>query len=210
MKLLIFILIFYNLHAYPNFSESELSVIEKRWGSISKNRVNDYIKNIDSFKNFSKKVQLNKTNLYLNQLLPQYDAISIQKEDDWATPKEFLIKGYGDCEDYVIIKYFTLIKLGFDKEKLFFTTVNENFTGTYHMVLSYFYEEKKSPLILDNLSFRILSLKQREDLKADIFINASGVYKLDANNTLIKIHKSAKKFNELILKIKKEHSTLKK
>ena len=60
-------------------------------------------------------------NFYLNQLLPQYDDVMQKQEDYWATPKEFLIAGYGDCEDYVIIKYFTLIKLGFDKNKLFLT-----------------------------------------------------------------------------------------
>jgi predicted transglutaminase-like cysteine proteinase len=48
-----------------------------------------------------------------------------QQEDYWSTPREFLISGRGDCEDYAIIKYFTLIKLGFDERKLFLTSVKE-------------------------------------------------------------------------------------
>jgi len=127
-----------------------------------------------------------------------------KQEDYWATPKEFLIAGYGDCEDYVIIKYFTLIKLGFDRDRLFFTTVNEKFIGGYHMVLSYFEAAGKSPLILDNLSFRILPLDVREDLKADTFINHSGVYKINENNKLVKTHTSSLKFLELMRKVKKD------
>ena len=144
-------------------------------------------------------------NFYLNQLLPQYDDVIQKQEDYWASPKEFLIAGFGDCEDYVIIKYFTLIKLGFDRDKLFFTTVNEKYIGGYHMVLSYFKDEGKSPLVLDNLSFRILSLKTRKDLQVDTFINDSGVYKIDKNNKLKKVYSSSEKFKELLRKISKEN-----
>ena len=56
----------------------------------------DYQRNILKFKQFSKTKQLNLVNRYLNQLLPQYDAVIQNKEDYWETPKEFLITGYGD------------------------------------------------------------------------------------------------------------------
>ena len=134
---------------------------------ISKNRIVDYQNSLLIFKTLDKDKQLNKVNFYLNRLLPQYDDVINNKLDNWATPKEFLTVGYGDCEDYVIIKYFTLLKLGFDKNKLFLTAVNEKYTGGYHMVLTYFKEKNKSPLVLDNLSFRILDLKTRTDIKAE-------------------------------------------
>lgn len=127
-----------------------------------------------------------------------------KQEDYWATPKEFLITGYGDCEDYVIIKYFTLIKLGFDRDRLFLTTVHEKYIGGYHMVLSYFDEEGRSPLILDNLSFRILRLETREDLVADTFIHYTGVYKINEHNKLVKVQRYSPKFQELLRKVKKE------
>ena len=189
---------------YPHFSKDDFIKIEKNSGKISKNRVADYQENISLFKTYNKTRQLNATNLYLNQLLPQYDDVIQKQEDYWASPKEFLITGYGDCEDYVIIKYFTLLKLGFDREKLFFTTVYEQYTGEYHMVLSYFKKEGSSPLILDNLSFKILDLKTRVDLKVDLFINHSGVYKLDKSNKLKKIARHSKQFDDLIKKILQE------
>ncbi len=126
------------------------------------------------------------------------------KSDYWETPKEFLTCGYGDCEDYAIIKYFTLLKLGFSKEKLFITTAFEKYSGQYHMVLSYFESKNKPPLILDNLSYKILDLKVREDLKADIFINETGTYKMDKDNKLIRVDNTHKKFVELMDRVKKE------
>ena len=207
MKLFIYFLFTAILSAdsYPHFSKKDFIYIKKSAGNIAKNRAQDYQKTIRSYKDHTKKKQLLEVNFYLNQLLPQYDDVIRKKEDYWATPKEFLITGYGDCEDYVIIKYFSLLKLGFDKDKLFFTSVNEKFTGSYHMVLSYFKDEGKSPLILDNLSFKILSLDKREDLKEDLFINESGVYKLEKNNTLKKVYNSSSEFDGLMKKIRKEN-----
>ena len=38
--------------------------------------------------------------------------------DYWASPLELLTKGQGDCEDYVIAKYFSLIAAGVPSDKL--------------------------------------------------------------------------------------------
>ena len=188
---------------YPSFTQKELLDIEKKKGSISKNRIVDYEKTLKRVSSFSKYKQLTSINFYLNQLLPQYDDVINKKEDHWATPKEFLTTGYGDCEDYVIIKYFSLIKLGFDEKKLFITVVKETYYGGYHMVLTYFQEENESPLVLDNLSFKILNLQTRNDIKADIFINSTGVYKMK-DKKLVKFAHNSKKYLELLESIKKE------
>jgi len=205
MKFIVFLLISSLLFAeqYPTFSQEEISKIEKKNGEISKNRILDFNKNLKRIQKLSKTKQLNALNFYLNQLLPQYDSIIDKQENYWATPKEFLITGYGDCEDYVIIKYFSLIKLGFDEKKLFLTVVKENYYGHYHMVLSYFPSKEKDPLFLDNLSFKILSLSQRTDLQAQTFINSTGVYKLQ-NGKLVKIAKRSLEYTELLTRIKKE------
>ena len=188
---------------YPHFTQSDFLKIEKKAGRISKNRAMDYQKNVALFKTYKKEKQLNRVNAYLNQLLPQYDAVMQNQEDYWASPKEFLINGYGDCEDYVIIKYFTLLKLGFDPDRLYLTTVFEKYTGAYHMVLTYFKERGKSPLVLDNLSFRVLSLNKREDIQADTFISARGVFKINKNNKLKRIAHYSTQYRALMQKIKK-------
>lgn len=180
-------------------------MIEKKQGHIAKNRIKDYLETISSLKDAPPKKQLLVINAYLNRLLPQYDVVMDNKQDYWATPKEFLTCGFGDCEDYAIIKYYSLLKLGFDKKKLFVTTVREKFKGNFHMVLSYFRDDNASPLILDNLSFKILDLKTRTDLEAQKFINTTGVYKLSKDYKLIKIDEKSNNFLKLSIKVKNNH-----
>jgi len=206
LKILFILLSFSFLFAssYPSFNKKELNFIKIELGDIAKNRADDYDSTIKSLNNIPKATQLIKVNFYLNQLLPQVDMLNQKTPDHWETPKEFLMCGYGDCEDYAIIKYFTLIRLGFDKKKLFITSVYEKYKGSYHMVLSYFESEGKPPLILDNLSFRILDLKRREDLKVDKFMNKYGTYKITRYNKLVKIGKAPKKFIDLLERVEKE------
>lgn len=175
--------------------------IEKGSGFVAKNRVVDYVKTLELLKELPKQEQLLRVNFYLNQLPTKIDIANYNQSDYWSTPKEFLTCGYGDCEDYAIIKYFTLLKLGFEKDKLFITTSYEKYTGQQHMVLSYFESENSPPLILDNLSYKILDLEKRVDLKLQIFINQTGAYKIDANNTLVKVGDAPKKFKELMKKV---------
>ena len=202
--LLLFLASILLAETYPNFTNSELRAIKKN-NVISKNRIVDYQKTLLTLKTLDKETQLNKINFYLNRLLPQYDDVINNKLDSWATPKEFLTVGYGDCEDYVIIKYYSLIKLGFDEKKLFITIVKEKFKGGNHMVLTYFKTEGKPPLVLDNLSFKILDLKTREDLEAQLFINSSGVYRLTEDLKLSKVAHKYKEFEELKTKVKNSH-----
>lgn len=56
---------------------------------------------------------------FFNQNLRYAPDAEIYGVDDyWATPLEFLSKGVGDCEDFAMAKYLTLISLGVPQEKL--------------------------------------------------------------------------------------------
>jgi len=187
---------------YPDFNEYELQRVEQI-NRIAKNRIIHYQKTINSCKQLPKEKQLKKINFYINGFLPQYDAVITHEENYWSTPKEFLKIGYGDCEDYVIMKYYSLIKLGFNENKLYLTIVKEKFHNSYHMVLSYFTEKNPDPLVLDNLSFKILTLSQRNDLEPIFFINSSGVYRYH-DRQLKKVAKKYKEFEELKAKIAKD------
>ena len=203
-----FLLIFYSSllfsQSYPIFTKAELKKIEKE-SKISNNRIIDYQNTMLSIQNSPTDKQLNRVNFYLNRLLPQYDDVIKNQENNWATPKEFLTVGYGDCEDYAIIKYYSLIKLGFDEKKLFITVVKEKFRGGNHMVLTYFKTKNESPLVLDNLSFKILNLKTREDLEAVLFINSTGVYKITGEFKLLKVAHKYREFEELRTKVENNY-----
>jgi predicted transglutaminase-like cysteine proteinase len=55
--------------------------------------------------------------------------------DYWETPREFLTRG-GDCEDFAITKYYSLIRLGFSAEDMKIVVVKDEKQQMFHAVLS--------------------------------------------------------------------------
>ncbi|MFQ6372441.1 transglutaminase-like cysteine peptidase [Shewanella sp. YIC-542] len=82
----------------------------------------------------------------------------------WATPLEFIGANGGDCEDFSIAKYFTLLQLGVQDEKMRITMVKATSVNQYHMVLAYYETPGSIPLILDNLDPVIKPATARTDL----------------------------------------------
>lgn len=98
------------------------------------------------------------------------------QEDYWATPVEFLASNGGDCEDFTIAKYFSLVELGFNKEKLRLMYVTATEPEQAHMVLAYYETPKAIPLVLDNLNKRILPANKRPDLIPIYSFNGDGLW----------------------------------
>jgi predicted transglutaminase-like cysteine proteinase len=98
--------------------------------------------------------------------------------DDWASPIETLARGAGDCEDYAIAKYFSLIAAGVAPAKLRLVYVRAEMGGgsRAHMVLAYYPQPAAEPLILDNLDGRILPASARRDLSPVFSFNAEGLW----------------------------------
>lgn len=82
----------------------------------------------------------------------------------WATPIEFLGVNAGDCEDFAIAKYFTLLELGVPDKKMRITMVKAVTLNQYHMVVAYYDTPSSVPLILDNIDGRIKPATKRKDL----------------------------------------------
>jgi len=123
--------------------------------------------------------QLRAVNTFWNQAVTGGEDIDVwQQVDYWATPLESLGRRLGDCEDYVIGKYFSLVALGVVAEKLRFIYVRANLGGTEvaHMVLGYYSTPDAMPLVLDNLYSTIEPANNRPDLTPVFSFNASGVY----------------------------------
>ena len=99
-------------------------------------------------------------------------------EDYWTTPLELLGKGRGDCEDYAIAKYISLLLMNVPVQKLRLVYVRARMgSGTIaHMVLSYFETPTDDPLILDNLTNSIFPAKRRLDLFPVFSFNHEGLW----------------------------------
>jgi predicted transglutaminase-like cysteine proteinase len=94
----------------------------------------------------------------------------------WATPVEFIGVNGGDCEDYSIAKYFTLLELGIAEEKMRITMVKALHLNQYHMVLAYYDTPASIPLILDNIDGVIKPANERKDLVPIYSFNGSQLW----------------------------------
>lgn len=130
---------------------------------------------------FELEKKLNRVNSYINKIRSKHDKISTKGGqntigDYWMSPKEFFIAGSGDCEDYAIAKLYTLLYLGVNPEHLFLSVVKVKGSKTLHMILLYVQDKNSMPLVLDNLSWKILPFDKREDLSPMFAFNETSSY----------------------------------
>ena len=127
--------------------------------------------------------KLARVNDFFNQRLRFVDDAELWGHSDyWATPMQTLARGAGDCEDFAIAKYFTLLSLGIPVERLRLTYVRARLGGALqaHMVLAYYPEPEADPLVLDNLVRAILPASRRPDLLPVFNFNSERVYQTGA------------------------------
>jgi predicted transglutaminase-like cysteine proteinase len=128
--------------------------------------------------------RLDTVNRYFNERVAFATDLEVWgQEDYWATPLETLSKGRGDCEDYVIAKYFSLLAAGVLPERLRLVYVRAMVAAPgrpavslAHMVLAYSARPGDDALILDNLRADIRPASQRPDLSPVFSFNAVGLW----------------------------------
>lgn len=204
---ILFFLIF-SLNAKERFiSNTSIKKIEKRYGQSAKKRATALQKLMASLVNKPEREKIRKVNDFFNRMRYATDYNLWGVKDYWATRVEFLGKGAGDCEDYVIAKYFTLKQLGVSTKKLYFTYVKAIKLRQAHMVLTYFKTPKSIPLVLDNINYKILPATSRKDLVPVYSFNGDSLF-LAKQTGLGQIVPSGnqrnKKWLRLIDKIKRE------
>jgi predicted transglutaminase-like cysteine proteinase len=94
--------------------------------------------------------ELDRVNRYVNDHVKQMtDLEHYGVIEKWAYPED----GYGDCEDYVLLKRRMLMQLGWPREALLITVVRDK-KGDGHAVLTV--RSDKGEFILDNQEAEIL------------------------------------------------------
>lgn len=127
--------------------------------------------------------RLRRVNEFFNRRILFSDDQEVWGQSDyWATPMELLAKGKGDCEDYTIAKYFTLINAGVPSDQLRLVYVKARIGGPNsamlqaHMVLAYYPSPDAEPLVLDNLITDIRPASRRPDLTPVFSFNSQGIW----------------------------------
>lgn len=204
IALFLFILLA-NANAQVGISANTLKYVTKTYGDAATTRVgnlDDLILVLDAQ---SIDDQLYEINNFFNEIPYYTDKEHWGQSDYWATPVEMLGTNGGDCEDYVIAKYFSLRALGVPDSKMrmmFVTALRQN---QAHMVLAYYPEPNAIPLILDNINPRILPANKRPDLRPVYSFNGEGLYKAKAEGRGTKLGNSRHKmWDDLTKRIERE------
>jgi len=82
-----------------------------------------------------KSAQLQLVNKYLNASPYVLDIATWGIADYWETPLEFLMFS-GDCEDYAIAKFFSLLRLGFSNDQMQIVIVQDQNLKVPHAILA--------------------------------------------------------------------------
>ena len=120
--------------------------------------------------------QIYEVNRFFNLLDFVDDEPLWRAKDYWATPAEFLGAGAGDCEDFAIAKFFSLLELGIAEDRLRITYVKALRLNQFHMVLAYYPQADAMPLILDNIDGAIRLADERDDLLPIYSFNGASLW----------------------------------
>lgn len=162
----------------------------------SNEKIKLFERKIKEIKKEDKNKQIFLVNNLFNKIIYKKDITNWGKEDYWANRKEFILKG-GDCEDYAIAKYTTLVELGFNPDNLVITYVITK-KKEPHMVL--LYKDKNDFLVLDSLNKLITPLKNRKDLTLVYGFNENILYSYSNKFKKFEIiqNKTYSKFKEVL------------
>ncbi len=155
--------------------------VEKHYGAQRASHVAALETTLLELKNKSVKDQLLGVNAFFAEHI-QYatDDVVFKQKDYWATPSELIGNSRGDCEDYAIAKYVSLLHLGIDSAKLRLIYVKAKIGRSRvtqaHMVLGYYDSPSSDPLVLDSLVSNVLPGSQRTDLIPVFSFNDSGIW----------------------------------
>ncbi|CAH0530391.1 transglutaminase-like cysteine peptidase [Vibrio hippocampi] len=150
--------------AYSHQELRWISVVTKTYGEQAGKRVTYWRDELSEVSQLPERQKITRVNDFFNQMTFVDDIDFWGQTDYWATPLEFIGSRGGDCEDFTIAKYFSLIELGVPDKKLRLIYVKAIRLNQFHMVLAYYPTPTSQPLILDNLIAEIKPATQRPDL----------------------------------------------
>ncbi len=115
-------------------------------------RILHWLEALRGYRNLPPRAQLAQVNAWANAQPYRTDDANFGRPDYYATPLEFLERS-GDCEDYVIFKYFALRALGFPKDSLQVVLVERLRDRVAHAVLAVRLDD--GIFVLDNATNRV-------------------------------------------------------
>lgn len=165
--------------AAPDLDKTQALALQ-RYGARAADTIVAWRKLIEETRALPDNDKLNKVNTFFNRrVLYETDTVVWGQEDYWATPLEFMGRAAGDCEDFAIAKYMTLLMLGINNQHLRLIYVRYKTGATApiaHMVLGYYPQPTEEPMILDNMISSVRPASMRSDLTPVFSFNSDGLW----------------------------------
>ena len=190
-------------------TEEMLNLVTEKYGRNARSRILLWQRIVDNNQGKSELEKLTLVNDFFNRNAFVSDSEHWQQSDYWATPIEFLSTKAGDCEDFAIAKYITLLALEIANDKLRITYVKASSINQAHMVLTYYKSPNSIPLVLDNLIPSIKKASDRPDLVPVYSFNGEGLWlaKMRDEGQSLKKTNNLNMWRDLIARLKRERSS---
>ncbi len=157
--------------------EKKINGLRQAYGEQAVRRLESLLALMEDLLPATEAKKITAVNRFFNQLEFSSDINTWKKKDYWASRLEFLGKGQGDCEDYAVAKFLTMMQLGVPAKKLFLTYVKAiGYPEAAHLVVTYYQKRGTVPLVLDNYNKQILPATQRKDLVPVYSFTANDLY----------------------------------
>lgn len=181
---------------------------QERYGAQAAQTVSAWRQMMLELKDAPVEQKLSTVNTFFNRrIVYELDPVVWQQNDYWASPLEFMGRATGDCEDYSISKYMTLLLLGVPNEKLRMIYVRARTAGAKteaHMVLGYYEDPTGEPVILDNLVSSVRPASRRPDLSPVFSFNNAGLWVAGQQSSSADPTARLSKWREVLDRMKQE------
>ncbi|MEO0002756.1 MAG: hypothetical protein RLZZ22_448 [Pseudomonadota bacterium] len=166
------------------WDSDRIRAVAARQGAATLEGARALLETVNAVAHGDDEVRLQTLNQFFNRRISFRDDLEVWGQIDyWATPLEMLARGEGDCEDYAIAKYFSLMAAGIPSQRMRLVYVKATLPGSAggaqqaHMVLAYYGSVGAvDPLILDNLIGEIRPASRRADLQPVFSFNMDGLW----------------------------------
>lgn len=136
--------------------------------------------------------QLDAVNKWVNAYAYVEDWSNWGLPDYWETPREFFTRG-GDCEDFAIIKYFTLTQLGFSPDDMRIMIVNDTNLEIFHAILAV-RQKSGEPILLDNQATSLVPMSAAPQYHLIYSLNERGWWMANSPSIMISSNNVSSEF----------------
>lgn len=164
------------------WDEARLQQAAQRMGGAAPQGARELLQLQRELAALSDEQRLHHTNRFFNRRIHFAGDVEVWgREDHWASPLELMARRRGDCEDYAIAKFASLLAAGVAEHRLRLTygRIIQGGQVQAHLVLVYQADAESEPLVLDNLRDDVLGASQRGDVQPIFSFNRQALWTAD-------------------------------